>query len=61
MKLMRIALLGAAVAGGVYYFLSNKKGNTMLDDIADTASGLAGKAKDMASEYVDKLASELRG
>lgn len=61
MKLMRFALLGAAVAGGIYYFLNNKKGNTMLDDIADTATGIAGKAKDFASDYVNKLASGLRG
>lgn len=61
MKLMRFALLGAAVAGGIYYFLNNKKGNDMLDDIAGTTGGLAEKAKDFASEYVDKLAAGLRG
>ncbi len=61
MKLMRFALLGAAVAGGIYYFLNNKKGNAMFDDLADTANDIAGKAKDVASEYVDKLAAGLRG
>ncbi len=61
MKLMRFALLGAAVAGGVYYFMTNKKGNAMLDDLADTAGGLTGKAKDLAAEYVDRLAEGLRG
>lgn len=60
MKLMRFALLGAAVAGGVYYFLNNKKGNVMLDDIAGTAGGLAGKARDLAVEYIDKLAAGMR-
>jgi hypothetical protein len=60
MKLMRFALLGAAVAGGIYYFMSNKKGNATLDDIAGNVNDFAGKAKDFASGYVDRIASELK-
>ena len=61
MKLMRFALLGAAVAGGIYYFLTNKKGNATMDEIAGNINDIAGKAKDFASEYVDKIAAELKG
>lgn len=60
MKLMRFALLGAAVAGGVYYFLYNKKGNAMLDDLADVTNDIVGKTKDIASGYIDKIAEGIR-
>jgi hypothetical protein len=62
MKLMRFALIGAAVAGGVYYYLNNRdKSNSILQDIADNAGDITSKAKDFAADYVNKLASDIKG
>jgi pheromone shutdown protein TraB len=61
MKLMRFALIGAAVAGGIYYYLNNRdKSNSIMEDLADNATDLAAKAKDFAFDYVGRIAAELR-
>ena len=59
---MRFAILGVAVAGGIYYLLNNKqKTGSILDGLADNAGDWTEKAKDFAAEYVDKLASSIKG
>jgi hypothetical protein len=49
-KILLGVLIGAAVAGAIYYYYNQEDVNTALSDLKDKASDALGKAKDAISK-----------
>lgn len=60
MRLMKFAIIGAALAVGVTYLLNKKEGESILDDITDNAPDWIDKAKDFAADAINNLAGKIK-
>jgi len=60
MRLMKFAVIGAAVAVGITYLLNKKEGDSILDDLADNAPQWVDKAKNFAEKTFNSLVGEIK-
>jgi hypothetical protein len=59
MRLMKFAVIGAAVVIGVSYLLNEKKESSFIDDLKDNAPDLLDKAKKLISKFGDQVKSDI--
>lgn len=61
MRLIKLAIIGAAVAAGITYITKkNEDGSSVLDELTENGPQWLDKAKEFASHTIDKLSSDIR-
>ncbi|WP_461451945.1 YtxH domain-containing protein [Mucilaginibacter sp.] len=61
MRIIRFAIIGAAVAAGIGYMIKkNEEGESILDDFTDHFPDLLDKAKDFGVKTFQKFVADIK-